>query len=104
MAANQEWRHSGMARNHGPESWPGMWQGLAGGRVNRPRRPSPLAQREDSTVRFPRVAPPSLEPKGFPATMSLSLARLWGALPAWSRRPDFALVIVVGALLRLLWL
>ncbi len=34
----------------------------------------------------------------------MSLARLWRALPAWSRRPDFALVIVVGALLRLIWL
>src|SRR5579863_1771347 len=61
-----------------------------------------MTQRDSSTAQSPRAAASSLESKGFAA--STPLARLWNALPAWSRRPDFALVIVVGALLRLVWL
>jgi hypothetical protein len=33
-----------------------------------------------------------------------AIRRAWDALPAWIKRPDFAMVFVAGALLRLLWL
>lgn len=32
------------------------------------------------------------------------MRRAWDSLPAWAKRPDFVLVLVAGALLRLLWL